>query len=326
MAEKKITGRFAPSPSGRMHLGNIFTALLSWLSAKSKGGEWLLRIEDLDPQRSKMDHARMIEDDLHWLGLEWDRGGIDGKGPDGPYMQSRRHSFYEDALRTLRDMGITYPCVCTRAEILATQAPHQSDGRVVYGGRCRPEAILSRNGGKTVSPLWEVPHAERLYVRPGTISFQDTVCGPQEVDLAGECGDFILRRADGAWAYQLAVVVDDATMGVTEVVRGNDLLLSAAQQLYLYDLLGFPAPEFIHVPLICNTEGRRLSKRDNSLAMDALRARFSPRGLIGRLAFLAGLTEAPDPSSPEELIALYKPERLSHIPAIRTDSDALPVA
>ncbi|MDE5846866.1 MAG: tRNA glutamyl-Q(34) synthetase GluQRS, partial [Muribaculaceae bacterium] len=227
-----------------MHLGNIYTALLSWLSVKSRGGRWILRIEDLDPQRSKIEYARLIEDDLHWLGLEWDEGGLDGVGPNGPYVQSRRHHLYEEALERLKASGLCYPCSCTRADILATQAPHESDGRVVYKGTCRPLVMPS--------PYMDRPGAAvRLMVPDEDISFTDRIKGPQTVNLARHCGDFIVRRGDGAWSYQLAVVVDDALMGVTEVMRGDDLLLSAAQQIYLYRLLGFDSPEFAHVPLVC---------------------------------------------------------------------------
>lgn len=300
-------GRFAPSPSGRMHLGNIFTALVSWLSARSAGGRWVLRIEDLDPQRSKLQHARMIEDDLEWLGLDWDEGGLDNKGPHGPYSQSRRDSFYADALQRLRSMGLTYPCTCTRAEIMATQAPHASDGRVVYSGHCRPAdrpPFTSGTHGR---------HTTRIFVPDETISFSDGVYGPREFNVACECGDFILQRADGAWAYQLAVVVDDALMKVTEVVRGNDLLSSTAQQLYLYRLLGLEAPRFIHLPLICADDGRRLSKRDRSLSMEQLRRDYTAPQLTGHIARLAGLTDNDRPVSARELARQFD---LRRIPAV----------
>ncbi|MDE5848596.1 MAG: tRNA glutamyl-Q(34) synthetase GluQRS [Muribaculaceae bacterium] len=282
-----------------MHLGNIYTALLSWLSVKSRGGKWILRIEDLDPQRSKLEHARMIEDDLHWLGLEWDEGGLDGKGPNGPYVQSRRHHFYEEALERLKASGLCYPCTCTRADILATQAPHESDGRVVYKGTCRP-ALLP-------SPFVERPGAAvRLAVPDEEISFADRIKGPQTVNLARHCGDFIVRRGDGAWSYQLAVVVDDAFMGVTEVMRGDDLLLSAAQQIYLYRLLGYDPPEFAHVPLVCNEAGIRLSKRDRSLSMEYLRAHHSPEEILGMAAHRASLISSPRAMSLQELMAKFE--------------------
>ncbi len=293
-----LKGRFAPSPSGRMHLGNIYTALLSWLSVKSRGGCWILRIEDLDPQRSKMEYARQIEDDLHWLGLEWDEGGIEGKGENGPYLQSQRHHLYEEALEKLKASGLCYPCTCTRADILATQAPHESDGRVVYKGTCRP-AIMP-------SPFVDRDRAAiRLAVPNEEISFVDRIKGPQTVNLATHCGDFILRRGDGAWSYQLAVVVDDALMGVTEVMRGEDLLLSAAQQIYLYRLLGYQPPEFAHVPLVCNENGIRLSKRDKSLSMEYLRAHHTPEEILGLIAHRAGLIEAPTSISIQELQNIF---------------------
>ncbi|MDE5795486.1 MAG: hypothetical protein K2H75_00085, partial [Muribaculaceae bacterium] len=232
-------GRFAPSPTGRMHLGNIMTAVLSWLSVRSRGGRWILRIEDLDPQRSRLEHVNRIEDDLLWLGLDWDEGGLDDRGPNGPYTQSRRYSFYENALQRLKLTGQTYPCTCTRADMLATQAPHQSDGRHVYAGRCLPVRLGGCLPNAESEIIQQGPHAVRLYMPQGEIRFTDRLYGSQQVDLSRECGDFVLRRADGAWSYQLAVVVDDAMMGVTEVVRGHDLLLSAAQQIYLYRLCLF---------------------------------------------------------------------------------------
>lgn len=298
-SDTRVKGRFAPSPTGRMHLGNVYTALLSWLSARSAGGTWLLRIEDLDPQRSRYEYARLIEDDLHWLGLDWDEGGLDDTGPAGPYSQSRRHDIYLEYFSRLRDTGLVYPCYCTRADIMATQAPHQSDGRVIYAGTCRPHAL----------PYYadepQQPHATRLYVPDEDILFTDMVYGPQSVNLARQCGDFVVRRADGAWAYQLAVVVDDALMGVTEVIRGNDLLQSAAQQIYLYRLLGLEPPQYGHLPLLCNSDGRRLSKRDSSLAMDELRQRHTAAETIGMAAAAAGLIPHPMPISPAELAATF---------------------
>ena len=280
-----------------MHLGNIYTALLSWLSVRSRGGRWILRIEDLDPQRSKPEHALMIEDDLRWLGLEWDEGGLDGVGPNGPYVQSLRHHLYEDALQKLKATGLCYPCTCTRADILATQAPHESDGRVVYKGTCRPPVMPSPYIDRRGS-------AVRLMVPDEDISFTDRIKGQQTVNLARHCGDFIVRRGDGAWSYQLAVVVDDALMGVTEVMRGDDLLLSAAQQIYLYRLLGFAPPQFAHVPLVCNEQGIRLSKRDRSLSMEYLRQHHTPEEVLGMAAHRARLIPTPSPVSLSELLQL----------------------
>jgi len=293
-------GRFAPSPTGRMHLGNLFTALMSWLSVRSRGGRWILRIEDLDPQRSRIEYARTMEEDLLWLGLEWDEGGLENRGPSGPYLQSMRHDIYACFLERLRETGMTYPCRCTRAEIMATHAPHASDGRVIYPGTCRPDVLPCH----TAIP--DSPHATRLAVPDKEIAFTDRIFGQQSVNLARECGDFVLRRADGAWAYQLAVVVDDASMGVNEVMRGHDLLDSCAQQTYLYSLLGFDPPQWAHLPLICNSNGRRLSKRDPDLDMSALRRRNTPERLLGYLAWLGGIIPKPEPATLSSLLSLYR--------------------
>ena len=296
-----MKGRFAPSPSGRMHLGNMFTALISWLSARKQGGRWLLRIEDLDPQRSKAEYARLIEDDLAWLGLEWDEGGI-----AGGCMQSLRGDVYEGVMARLGELGLLYRCRCTRADIMATQAPHQSDGRVVYAGTCRP----------SVNPPFElagVRGAVRLYVPDRDVEYADVVYGRQRVNLAVDCGDFVVRRADGAWAYQLAVTVDDALMGVTEVVRGCDLLLSTAPQMYLASLMGYPAPVYAHLPLLRNDAGQRLSKRDGAMAMDALRGRYTARQLLGRLGFMAGLLPEPDACGLQELVEVFDWEKLRRL-------------
>ena len=278
-----------------MHLGNLYAALMSWLSVRRRGGRWILRIEDLDPQRSRLEYARQIEDDLRWLGLDWDEGGVDSHGPNGPYVQSLRSDFYREALSQLDDTGLTYPCYCTRAELHAPSAPHASDGRFIYPGTCRPPHLTGR----------AIPNRKpstRIIVPDRQITFTDLICGPQSVNLAREIGDFILRRADGAWAYQLAVVTDDALMGVTEVMRGDDLLTSAAQQIYLYELLGYQPPEFAHIPLILNEQGIRLSKRDTSLSMEALRASHTPQSLLGLLAHRAGLIPSPTPITLDNLL------------------------
>jgi glutamyl-tRNA synthetase len=273
-----------------MHLGNLFCALLSWLSAKSKGGEWLLRIEDLDPGRSRKEYADQLMDDLDWMGLEWD---------GEPVWQSQRSEIYEHYFRRLQERGLTYPCYCTRADLLATQAPHESDGRVVYKGTCRHLPPQPGRAGAT-----------RLVVPDRNIACTDGHYGEFVVNLARQVGDFIIRRKDGAWAYQLAVVVDDALTGVTEVVRGRDLLLSSPQQMYVADLLGFVPPQFIHLPLLCNTEGQRLSKRDKSLDMGVLRQHYSAEQLVGWMACLAGLLPSPDAISPRALLPIFSWERV----------------
>ena len=290
-----MKGRFAPSPTGRMHLGNVYSALLSWLSVRSQGGAWVLRIEDLDPQRSRREFARQIEDDLRWLGLDWDEY----------YVQSERGEIYTHYLNILGQKGLTYPCYCTRADIMATQAPHESDGRIVYAGTCRPKHLEEAWINADAHPSGRKP-ATRIIVPDEEISFVDAHYGEQSVNLARHCGDFVLRRADGAWAYQLAVVVDDALMGITEVVRGRDLLLSAPQQIYLYRLLGFEVPTFCHLPLLGNLAGQRRCKRDKSLDLDEIRkAGHSPESVIGKLAFYAGIIDRAEPVSAQELVSEF---------------------
>lgn len=284
-----VCGRFAPSPTGRMHLGNVFSALLSWLSARAQGGTWLLRIEDIDPQRSRHEYADMLMDDLQWLGLEWD---------GEPCWQSQRGDIYAHYLQQLTNAGLIYPCYCTRADILATQAPHESDGRVVYKGTCRNLPPGSRKGPAALR--MKVPGEGR-----GIVTFTDGHYGTHTVDLTTQCGDFIVRRKDGAWAYQLAVVVDDALMGINEVVRGRDLLLSSPQQIYLAQQFGFTPPRFTHLPLLCNTAGQRLSKRDKSLDMGCLRQSFTPNQIIGLLAHAAGLQLTPDAVSAQSLVKTF---------------------
>lgn len=310
-----MKGRFAPSPTGRMHLGNVYSALLSWLSVKSQGGEWVLRIEDLDPQRSRLEYAAQIEDDLRWLGLEWDEGGLAGARSDSPadsYVQSRRGELYAYYLQQLSDLGLTYPCYCSRADIMATQAPHESDGRIVYAGTCRPKNLLGIDSSIAKENTGRKP-STRLMVPDEEISFVDIHYGPQSVNLARHCGDFVLRRADGAWAYQLAVVVDDAMMGITEVVRGRDLLLSAPQQIYLYRLLGFDIPSFCHLPLLCNQDGQRLCKRDKSLDLGEVRkSGITAQQVLGRLAHWAGVIDRAEPVTARELISQFDWQSVPH--------------
>jgi len=280
-----------------MHLGNVLAALLSWLSAKQQGGLWRLRIEDLDPQRSRRAYAEQLMRDLEWLGLPWDGEVI---------WQSQRTEIYEQYLNRLSTFdfrlstGLTYPCTCTRNEILAAQAPHESDGRIVYPGTCRPNRLSTFDFRLSTKKA-----ATRLVVPDEQITYTDRVYGVQSVNLATHCGDFILRRSDGVFAYQLAVVVDDALMGVTEIVRGRDLLLSAAQQLYLYRLLDFPAPLYCHHPLLINEQGQRLCKRDQSLAVSAMRQHMTAQDIIGLLAYTIGLTPTREVLTPEQILPLF---------------------
>lgn len=288
----QVCGRFAPSPSGRMHLGNLWSCLLAWLSARSAGGRMLLRIEDLDPDRCRAEYAEQIMRDLAWLGLDWD---------GNPVWQSRRSFVYEEQFEKLRARGLVYPCYCTRAERLAAGAPHRGDGIAVYGGRCRALTDAQRAElSRLRRPAWRVAVPEKQ------ISFTDICRGEFSQRLDTECGDFILRRSDGVYAYQLAVVTDDALMGVTQVVRGGDLLDSAPRQLWLCRELGFQTPEYAHVPLLLAPDGRRLAKRDRDQELGALREKYSAPELVGILAHLAGLIPEPAPVTPSQLVALFR--------------------
>lgn len=292
-----VRGRFAPTPSGRMHLGNAFSALVAWLSARAEGGSIVLRIEDLDPRAQHPGVAETLIDDLAWLGLTWD---------EGPYRQSERGAAYAEALERLEAAGLIYPCFCTRADLRAASAPHASDGALVYPGTCRglcAEEVERRRAERPPSLRLRVPDEGDP---AGTIEFSDLAYGTHREVLARDCGDFLVRRSDGVVAYQLAVVVDDALMGVTQVVRGHDLLPSCARQTYLARLLGWDPPRYGHVPLLVAPDGRRLAKRDRDLDLGALRERgVSAERIVGTLAAAAGLADDGCEARPDELVGSF---------------------
>ena len=287
--EKRPVGRFAPTPSGRMHLGNVFAALLSYLSVKAKGGDWILRMEDLDTLRTKEEYAQLLRDDLRWLGLLWD---------EETEAQSKRSAVYDRYFELLKEKNLLFPCYCTRSQLHNVNAPHLSDGTYVYAGTCRNLTQAERAAQKR-QPSWRVMVPDREY------ALCDWVQGDYRENLTTDCGDFVVRRADGVYVYQLAVTVDDGESGVTEVVRGWDLLGSAPRQMYLQELFGFEHPAYAHIPMLMAPEGRRLSKRDMDLDMGALRSRLKPEQLLGVLANAAGLTETADPISASELTAIF---------------------
>ncbi|MEX1368179.1 MAG: tRNA glutamyl-Q(34) synthetase GluQRS [Nannocystaceae bacterium] len=266
-------GRYAPTPSGRLHLGNARTALLSWLWARSQRGRYVMRVEDLDPVRSRSQHERDQLDDLRWMGLDWDEGPDVG-GPHGPYRQSERGEHYAAALARLS----TFECTCTRRELReATFAPHGREP--VYPGTCRQSVSDPQR-----------PRAIRWHAPAGIVEVHDAVLGPHDEDVAAQVGDFILRRSDGAWAYQLAVVVDDAAMGVTHVLRGADLWTSTARQVALQRALGLPTPRYAHVPLVLGPDGEKLGKRHGAPDLTRLRLDGAdPQRLVATLARSAGL-------------------------------------
>ena len=300
-----IKGRFAPTPSGFLHLGNVFCSLLAWLYAKAGGGSITLRIEDLDPQRCSREKADALARELEWLGLTWDDGAYAG-GDDERYFQSRRSDIYAEYFARLEAKQLVYPCFCSRGELHAAEAPHASDGRIIYAGTCRELTQAERaQKAKLRKPAW------RVRVPNEPIAFTDARYGARRMNLGAECGDFILRRSDGVYAYQLAVVIDDALMGITQVVRGADLLSSTPMQLYLYKLLDLTPPAFCHIPLLTDADGRRLAKRDGDLEISLLRRRFgSPEPIIGLLAYLAGQLRRPEPIKAAELLPLFDAEKI----------------
>ena len=291
---EKPVGRFAPTPSGRMHLGNVFAALLAWLSVRSRDGTMVLRMEDLDTQRTSPEYAQILREDLLWLGLDWDI--------ETP-PQSRRSDVYDGYFQILQDKGLLYPCYCTRSQLHNVNAPHLSDGTYVYAGTCR-NLTPAEQASFGRSPAWRVMVPDKKW------ELTDKVQGQYKENLATDCGDFVVRRADGVYVYQLAVTVDDGEAGVTEVVRGMDLLSSAPRQMYLQELLGFAHPEYAHIPMLVAPDGRRLSKRDRDLDLGALRQRMTPQKLLGILAHSAGLIGVNAPISAQELAGEFSWKKL----------------
>ena len=291
MPALKPVGRFAPTPSGRMHLGNVFAALIAWLSVRSRDGEMVLRMEDLDTQRTSGEFAAVLRQDLNWLGLDYDR--------ETP-PQSQRSEVYDRYFEQLRQQELLYPCFCTRSQLHSVNAPHLSDGTYVYPGTCRNRTDIPADR----KPAWRVIVPDKVW------HVEDKVQGHYELNLATECGDMVVRRADGVYVYQLAVTVDDGEAGVTEVVRGMDLLSSAPRQMYLQELFGFPHPEYGHVPMLLAPDGRRLSKRDRDLDLGELRKRITAEQLIGTLAFSAGLIDQKCAISAPELAKEFRWENL----------------
>ncbi len=291
---RPCVGRFAPTPSGRMHLGNVFAALIAWLSVRSQGGKMVLRMEDLDTARTSAEFAQVLRQDLTWLGLTWDE--------ETP-AQSSRSQVYHRYFDVLAQKGLLYPCYCTRSQLHSVNAPHMSDGTYVYAGTCR-DLTLEQRAAKGDKFSWRVQVPDKAY------GLVDKAQGPFCQNLATDCGDFVVRRADGVYVYQLAVTVDDGEAGVTEVVRGVDLLGSAPRQMYLQELFGFPAPGYGHVPLLVAPDGRRLSKRDRDMDLGQLQKAMPPERLLGILAHTAGLIDRPEAVSARELVPHFHWEGL----------------
>lgn len=308
-----VRGRFAPSPSGQMHLGNVWTALLAWLSVRKAGGEMILRMEDLDPERSRPAFAEQILTDLRWLGLDWDEGPDIG-GPFAPYSQDDRRELYKQAIDKLTLSGLVYPCFCSRAELHSpTLAPHAGETEWRYPGTCKllgdQQRLFRMQQGKR--PLLRVAVPDKNY------TFTDGIQGVFTQNLHTACGDFVVQRSDGVHAYQLAVVVDDALMSISQVVRGSDLLASTVKQLYLYEILELPPPAFAHVPLLIDQSGQRLSKRQQSLTLSALRQKgVKAERIIGYLAWRAGLIEYDESVAARDLVVDFSLHRISRAPVL----------
>lgn len=347
MTASPARGRLAPSPTGRLHLGNAFAFLAAWLSIRAQAGALVLRLEDIDPERSKPAFAEGIYEDLAWLGLDWDEGpggerrgkkpepaADDGaapavpekagnaEGPFAPYAQSGRLHRYEAAIAALADLGLVYQCYCTRKELrMLASAPHAGDEGMPYPGRCRrltdKQRAAHESVGRRPSLRLNTEKAMNLLERrhggalPEFLSINDGVLGAQNFIMPQSAGDFPLRRSDGVFAYQLAVVVDDAAMHITEVLRGGDLLLSTPRQALLFHLLGHAVPRYAHLPLLHDAGGERLAKRHKSLELAALRgAGIRPQQITGWLAHLAGWLQRPESLTPEDLIPYFSLDSL----------------
>jgi glutamyl-tRNA synthetase len=308
MASSPYRGRLAPSPTGALHLGNARTFLVAWLRARQAGGTLVLRMEDIDGPRLKPGAAEAALADLRWLGLDWDEGPDLG-GPHAPYVQTERRDRYAEALAGLTARGVIYPCYCSRREVdEAASAPNGPDGPR-YPGTCRTRDGASAPGRP---PAW------RFAASSGAVRFRDRLAGDCVFDVAAETGDFVVGKGMGDPAYQLAVVVDDVAMGITEVVRGDDLLPSTARQLLLYRALGLEdrVPAFFHLPLVVGPDGRRLAKRHGDTTIAAYRrAGVRPEQIVGLLARWLGLEGAQEARA-GDLVSSFDLDRLPREPIV----------
>ena len=311
MVERSFpVGRLAPSPTGAQHLGNARTFLLAWLSIRSQGGRLLLRIEDIDSPRIKRGAAEEAIEDLEWLGLDWDEGP-DRPGPAAPYVQTERLDRYVAALRQLQQDEAVYPCTCSRSDIeSAASAPHVGQEGLGYPGTCAGRSVGTAGSlGRRYAWGFRMPES--------VDGFDDCVAGRQACDWRQSLGDFVVYKSDGTPAYQLAVVVDDAAMGVTEVLRGDDLLPSTFRQIALYRFFGWPEPTFIHVPLVVGSDGRRLAKRHGDTRLASLRrAGVAARDVVGYLAYSCGLLDSPRPATPADLVDRFDIDQIARKPWI----------
>ena len=305
-----VCGRYAPSPTGPLHFGNLRTALIAWLQARLANGRFILRIEDIDLPRTRPGSAEEIVHDLKWLGLDWDEGP-DVSGQHAPYTQSERFELYQTAIEYLIKQNKLFTCTCSRKDITqAASAPHEPNRRLIYPGTCRPaeSSIISTSSKQQTSLRFICPEKH--------IEFNDVILGKKNYTLHQEVGDFVIKRADGLYSYHLAVVLDDALMGVSDIVRGSDLIDSTAQQILLYQAFGFPIPKHWHIPLVMDeTTGKRLAKRDGALSISHYREQgIDAPTLIGMLAASLNLVEKDSRLSARELLSELTIEQLtSHL-------------
>lgn len=307
-------GRYAPSPTGPIHVGNARTALAAWLSVRSRGGTFVWRLEDLDPPRVVPGMAALQMEDLAWLGLDWDEGPDIG-GPYAPYEQSHRSAVYEEALERLAAAGHLFPCRRSRRDLQTmASAPHGPEGSAPYPAAFRPHPLKIdwfdelRRAGRPEAAI-------RFLVHDQPVIWCDRVFGEQTEQVDQTVGDFVLKRRDGLYAYQLAVVVDDLAMRIDEVVRGADLLDSTARQIQLIEALGGSPPVYAHVPIVVNAQGEKLSKRDQGLTLSSLReAGAAPEAVVGQLAASLGLIDPPDPCRPGDLLRNFAWEKIRKEP------------
>ena len=312
-----IRSRFAPSPTGRMHLGNLWIAFLNWLWTRQRGGKIILRMEDIDRDRCRKEYEEGILEDLSWMGLDFDEGP-EGIYSYGPAVQSRRYDIDDSILSAMEKKGHIYPCYCSRSRIhQVLSAPHEGEARPVYDGHCRNLTPKERES-MTKNPCW------RVRMEESTISFTDLFYGTITRTLKAGADDFVVRRADGLVAYQLAVSIDDGEMGITHVFRGNDLLDSTPGQAWLIQKLGYQVPAYGHLPLLVDTRGIRLSKRQKGITVRELRNRgLRPEDLTGLLLHLAGGLPELRPVSLEEALEDFPFEKLT---ALQKKHIVLPVS
>ncbi|MFV1996477.1 MAG: glutamate--tRNA ligase [Acidiferrobacterales bacterium] len=312
MSKPALKTRFAPSPTGLLHLGNVRTALFNHLVAQSGGGTFLLRMEDTDAVRGEEKYEIALQEDLHWLGLTWQEGPGVG-GDNGPYMQSERGKIYDQHFETLRSAGNIYPCFCTEHELkLSRKAQAAADKAPRYNGKCRnlteDEVQANFSAGKAATLRFRVP-------RNQVIEFEDGVRGPQRF-VSDDIGDFIIRRSNGAPAFFFSNAVDDALMKVSLVVRGEDHLTNTPRQLMLLEALGLPAPDYAHIALVVGEDGAPLSKRNGSQSVMELRDQgYLPQAIVNYLARLGHSYESNDFMSYDELAKAFRTEKLHRAPA-----------